>query len=327
MSSDRPRIDSAGIARADAIAQEDASRRALGDLSAGIPAMRRWNRVRQASNSITARIGDMVVYDPNDGCTEGWLVSARAEAAGKEVLFVRPSEATDIYTIRAHPGETIDGAATLTTSSRGSVELVVLESGKWTALVSGRVTTLETSVVVIQSIVGLYRSSPWWSGPPAADIPGVNPPTSAAGNYTTGCRFYACRPASVRGVSFRTAIAGAHTIRCKLWRYGNATALKSVDVACSGPGYYEGMFTTPYTIAAAEVGVKTFYVSTYETTGTNMTQIAGSIYGNTVSFPSHAYFDRAVSWAAGDANPSANSSASQTFPVDPMMDVLTYDGN
>ena len=103
---------------------------------------------------------------------------------------------------------------------------------------------------------------------------------SAVGSYSLGNAFMCCRSGSkIIGVSFKTQKTGSHTIRCKIYKahytspnWITDSLVRSVDVACSGPGIYTGSFTTAYELSASEVINQSFVVAVWETSGTGETR-------------------------------------------------------
>jgi hypothetical protein len=158
-------------------------------------------------------------------------------------------------------------------------------------------------------------SFPFFSVPPMAEVAF----TSTAGNYTLGSRFGVFYPSLIRGVSFYTAKAGAHTVRCKLYRsFASSVLQRSVDLPVPGPGRYEAIFSTPYQVVAADVLRQQFIVSMYLTDGSAYTTGGYSFFRQTYTFPTYLLWSRPEQYAAGDACPTSTNTTN-IYPVEPII--------
>lgn len=153
--------------------------------------------------------------------------------------------------------------------------------------------------------------------------------TSQVANRTCGIQFLILDKCKVYGVNFYTAISGAHDIKCCLWFYN--TLLDSVDVACTGPGEYQGLFSSPVELDSNDVGGQlnvglddAFYVSVWEKTGTNYTRATTPSDWQGIASTTHGAVvynrDRPWLYSAGDARPASHNG--ERFPVDPIVEPL-----
>lgn len=108
---------------------------------------------------------------------------------------------------------------------------------------------------------------------------GLNAGVSAvSGNYSVGHLVDFVGTCSLLGGRFYTAIVGAHTIKVSLWNsWSPYTPLKTVDVVCSGPGTYDGLWATPYEVTGPVMGLirsnnaSGLHLTMYHTAGTHYT--------------------------------------------------------
>jgi hypothetical protein len=175
-----------------------------------------------------------------------------------------------------------------------------------------------TANLQFNGVTGEVETQPYFAGLTGGV---ATPTTGGAGSFTLGNRFSVTEEGcKIGGGFFYTAQSGAHTIRVSLWEAGNATALKTVDVSCSGPGFYEGRFADAYEVADADVPDKLFYISFWETSGSTWTEWTSTVYfDQTYVHRFYSSTNRSKYYAAGDANPEANTAPSSSYPVDPLI--------
>lgn len=137
----------------------------------------------------------------------------------------------------------------------------------------------------------------------------------AAGSFTTGVRFCARRTGQTcTGVRFHWNGATARTVTCTLWKGG--AAVKTVDVAVSGAGYYTGTFAS----AAAITEYEEWYATIWDKSGTEY-----QLHRTAVKLPARPVTQRdyivlaASEYAAGNAQPNTSFSTTDTYPVEPVV--------
>jgi hypothetical protein len=127
-----PRLDTAAVGQRDSVDREDNVRRALLDLNRSLPAGLHWNIVRQISAEHSAVPGMMVVFNPDDGAERAALPPARADVVGKRVGFIRDTSSVDPYMVMAFPGDSINGAESLSlVTGWETVVLHCYQRGMW----------------------------------------------------------------------------------------------------------------------------------------------------------------------------------------------------
>lgn len=141
-----------------------------------------------------------------------------------------------------------------------------------------------------------------------------------SGNYSVGGKFICKFPCKIKGATIYTRISGAHTIRARLWNT-SGVAVRTIDISCSGPGWYRGLFDSYYDIAQADVG-KIFTISQWHTAGTYCNEDDTSdIQEGTIGIgKAYVAVSRSNYYAAGDAFPNSYAS-SKSYPVDPIIEV------
>ena len=148
---------------------------------------------------------------------------------------------------------------------------------------------------------------------------------SGAGNYTMGCAFVLCCPATVTGCQFVFPDAVSRTIRFRCWlasvaQIVNAGSATYYEQTYSTPGTYTVTFPVPVAITVPSPIIK---VSYWHTAGTRYYQYVppsakrppNTTYNQ--SGPNFAWYDTSI-YAAGDAMPSfanAPSAASVIVPI------------
>lgn len=141
-----------------------------------------------------------------------------------------------------------------------------------------------------------------------------------SGNYSVGGKFICKFPCKIKGATIYTRISGAHTIRARLWNT-SGVAVRTIDISCSGPGWYRGLFDSYYDIAQADVG-KIFTISQWHTAGTYCNEDdASDIQEGTIGIgKAYVAVSRSNYYAAGDAFPNSYASG-KSYPVDPIIEV------
>jgi hypothetical protein len=154
---------------------------------------------------------------------------------------------------------------------------------------------------------------------------------AALGSYSIGNAF-ACRTTNskILGASFRTMKAGAHTVRCIIFKAHYTlpswildSLVGSVDVACSGPGVYTGYLTTPYAVLPAEVINQDFVVMMWETSGTGDTEAVQCFTNSSLPIgKSYFAWNPSIWYVAGEAEvgDSLTIITTKCFPIDPIIE-------
>jgi hypothetical protein len=205
-----------------------------------------------------------------------------------------------------------------------------------TGTIRKRVATLETDVsitahglcpILPNDVTKFLNGIGTWTVPGAAVsvdptfITGTyhNAVASSAGNFTNGSTFMCLQTCNITGARFRTAVAGAHTIRVKLWFGGASVA--SVDLACAGAGMYDAMFAGAYAVTADKIG-ESFKISMHETTGTSYTTATttGAWAAPLTIGKAYHLIELPRRYAAGDAEPTS-SATTERYPIDPLIQV------
>lgn len=176
------------------------------------------------------------------------------------------------------------------------------------------------SKAVNASIRSSRYSEPWWSVTPAIytwTLITVAAPPLPPVDITMGGEFMVLTGGSqVLGAYFQTTKAGAHTIRIRLWRAGVSVAM--ADIACPGAGWYQGLFATPYVVAAADAPAQMFIISMYAGTQYcywNQGGAASTVYG----FMNQYGWEYPRLYSAGDSAPGTWEITGATWPIDPIV--------
>lgn len=134
--------------------------------------------------------------------------------------------------------------------------------------------------------------------------------TSGAGSFTLGTRWRMRKRKELLGIRFFWVDSGTpRTARIKLWNDTSGAVLQSVDVAVSSTGYYEALFSTPYTADLTSVNIT---ASLWDTSGTDIPDIPDTRFFTLIPI----YMNEDVTlvhdhlFSAGDARPTLNMGAS-----------------
>lgn len=149
---------------------------------------------------------------------------------------------------------------------------------------------------------------------------GVSAPGWYGASVTQGVEFsLLTKGCSVLGARFYVPNAAAKNWSVKLWERGNATALRSVTVATSAVGSYEGLFAAPYVVPDGDVPSRAFIVSFWDQAGVHYMSNDPAVYKTQAYiFRNHMLLDRARVYALGDAVPNI-SHGSASYPIDPIV--------
>lgn len=142
---------------------------------------------------------------------------------------------------------------------------------------------------------------------------------TGAGNLLLASDWMFTKPSTVTGARFGWSTT-SQTVKCELWDVSSTTSVASGSVSTTGTGVKLCVFSSSFAITGANVG-KRYRISTWETSGTNYTNItdpavipipnAGSMVQNSSSVQGDGRF-----YASGDAFPS-NSAGAGSYPVEP----------
>jgi hypothetical protein len=140
--------------------------------------------------------------------------------------------------------------------------------------------------------------------------------SNSAGSFTTGVRFGARRASQkCNGLRFYWNHATPYTIKCSLWK-GGAGIQATANVSVSGAGYYSAAWSE-----VAITGSEDWYVTIWENSGTRyqLHQDASSrIPARPLWLRDYCLF-AAADYAAGDAEPNTSFSATDSYPVEPLL--------
>lgn len=147
---------------------------------------------------------------------------------------------------------------------------------------------------------------------------------------TTGVTFIAARGSqSCTGVRFYWPEAAARTIKCSLWEWNNATALKTVNVTTSGSaGYFSGTFASSQALDTS----KAYQVSIFDTSTPSAVVLVGVLpvaYGGAIVLQpiarpyecrDYTIVTGAYYGSGGDSRPSTNSTIpDRIYSVEPLV--------
>ncbi|MHC4620424.1 MAG: Ig-like domain-containing domain [Planctomycetota bacterium] len=151
--------------------------------------------------------------------------------------------------------------------------------------------------------------------------------TAAGTPITQGYRFGVHHPCIIKGVRHYSALAGAHTLRGRLWD-GIGTQLRFGDLAVPGPGFYEIPFTAPYVVTDTEIASIWDFCASVVVTDASGRSVAGSAttmfsqaVGNAFALPpTIGPIQMRHNQGFNIINDAFPTTASNGMPVDPMID-------
>ena len=144
--------------------------------------------------------------------------------------------------------------------------------------------------------------------------------TSGGTAYQTAMRFSCKVACTVTGLRFITVIAGARTIRARMWKYTSVSAgteLCFKDVAASATGLYTVVFDTPQTVSGTDVLDSLYLVSVKDPSGYTY---LNAFFNQTYDFGHYIAWARPSNYVNATTIPTSIEAA-QCYPIEPTITV------